>query len=213
MPRPVPVVIFGAGGHGRDFVGIIDALNAREPSFELVGFVDDGVVDEEAVCRLGSRVLGDRSALAHLDAKVVLGMAEPRARRAVADAIAAGADSPTLIHPQVTVSRDVELDEGCVLHAGVRLGTNIRLGRHVHMDWNATVGHDARIGDFATLTPGVHVAGGVTIERGVFLGAGASVLQGVRIGADAVIGSGAVVLHDVEAGATVVGVPAHPLDR
>ena len=42
-------------------------------------------------------------------------------------------------------------------------------------------------------------------------GTGARVLGPIAIGAGAVIGANAVVVRDVEAGATVVGVPAKPV--
>ena len=42
----------------------------------------------------------------------------------------------------------------------------------------------------------------------VFIGAGARVLGGIALGSDAIVGANAVVLHDVPAGATVVGIPA-----
>ncbi len=46
------------------------------------------------------------------------------------------------------------------------------------------------------------------IGDNVFVGAGARVLGGIRVGNRAAIGANAVVLHDVPAGATVVGIPA-----
>jgi serine O-acetyltransferase len=42
----------------------------------------------------------------------------------------------------------------------------------------------------------------------VFIGAGARVLGNIKIGNGAKIGANAVVIHDVPAGATVVGIPA-----
>lgn len=42
----------------------------------------------------------------------------------------------------------------------------------------------------------------------VFIGAGARVLGGIHVGDGATIGANAVVIHDVPAGATVVGIPA-----
>jgi acetyltransferase-like isoleucine patch superfamily enzyme len=51
------------------------------------------------------------------------------------------------------------------------------------------------------------------VENGASIGSGAVVLGGVRIGARALVGAGAVVTKDVEAGETVVGVPATPRVR
>jgi serine O-acetyltransferase len=45
----------------------------------------------------------------------------------------------------------------------------------------------------------------------VYMGAGARVLGGIHVGDNAVIGANAVVIHDVPAGATVVGIPARVL--
>src|SRR5262249_16640349 len=65
------------------------------------------------------------------------------------------------------------------------------------------------------LAPGVHVSGWVTIGARAYVGTGATIINGHRgapltIGDDAVIGAGACVTKSVEAGTTVVGVPAPP---
>jgi serine O-acetyltransferase len=52
-----------------------------------------------------------------------------------------------------------------------------------------------------------------TIGDNVFIGAGARILGGICIGDNAVIGANAVVIHDVPAGATAIGVPAHTVMR
>jgi serine O-acetyltransferase len=49
---------------------------------------------------------------------------------------------------------------------------------------------------------------GPTIESRAHIGTGAKILGPVRIGANATVGANSVVVHDVPAGATVVGVPA-----
>jgi acetyltransferase-like isoleucine patch superfamily enzyme len=52
------------------------------------------------------------------------------------------------------------------------------------------------------------MSAGVTIGRGVWMGAGAKILDGVAIGEHAVIGAASVVRENVEAHAIAVGVPA-----
>ncbi len=50
-----------------------------------------------------------------------------------------------------------------------------------------------------------------TIKRGASIGSNATILCGVTIGEGAMVGAGSVVTHDVPAGATVAGNPAHPV--
>jgi acetyltransferase-like isoleucine patch superfamily enzyme len=59
-----------------------------------------------------------------------------------------------------------------------------------------------------SVNPLASVSGNVTLGDEVTVGTTAAIRQGVRVEAGAVVGMGAVVLHDVPAGATVVGVPA-----
>lgn len=49
------------------------------------------------------------------------------------------------------------------------------------------------------------------IGDGVFVGAGARIIGGIEIGAGASVGSNAVVMNSVDAGTTVVGIPARPV--
>ena len=81
----------------------------------------------------------------------------------------------------------------------------------MHLNVNAVVSHDCVIGDYVTLSPGVHLTGSVVVDDDVFFGTGAIVTPGRRIGRGAVVGAGSVVLDDVEAGARVSGAPARPM--
>jgi serine O-acetyltransferase len=102
----------------------------------------------------------------------------------------------------------------------VQLPASTRLGRGVKLNYSGlgTVLHKrAVIGDRVEIGPGVVVGGRSeiwevpVIEDDVQIGVGAKVLGPVRVGRGAVVGANAVVLHDVPAGAVVVGIPARVL--
>lgn len=97
---------------------------------------------------------------------------------------------------------------GSYAAAGSVLGARSRVGRGVIVNYNASIGHDAILGDFSHVAPLGNVCGRAEIGEGAFIGASAVVLPGVKVGAWAVVGAGAVVQRDVAPGATVYGNPA-----
>lgn len=126
---------------------------------------------------------------------------------------------------------EAELEDGVDVgpYSHLRPGTHLEAGVHVGNFVEikqARVGRDSKIGHFsylgdATIGRDVNIgAGTVTcnydgenkhqtvIEDGVFIGSDTMLVAPVRVAAKARTGAGSVVTRDVEAGATVVGVPA-----
>jgi len=122
--------------------------------------------------------------------------------------------APPLVHPTVELDRaSVSIGDGTVVCPRCTLTTDIEVGRHAQINLHCTVGHDVRLGDYATLAPGVHISGRVIVGSGAYFGTGAVTIDGTRdkplvVGEHAVVGAGAVVTKEVPAAATVVGVPA-----
>ena len=114
-------------------------------------------------------------------------------------------------HYSAVVSSHANFGAGILICAQAVLGISSTLCDGGILNTAATVDHDCFVGDFAQIGPGAHICGYVNIGARAFIGAGATVLPHVTIGNDAIVGAGAVVTEDVEAGATVVGVPARPM--
>lgn len=209
-------MILGAGGFGREVADVVDALNDQEATsgmlaYELVGFLDDGEPDPLTLKPYDVGVIGRMSDLESMpeDVEYVIGVGAPHVRSAIdAKAREGGRRSPVLVHPSASMGRAVEVGAGTVICAGARLTNNISIGRHGHVNLNTTIGHDATMGDYVTLSPLVAISGYATLGDEVMIGTGATINPGVSIGAGSVIGSGAAVLKDVPANVTAVGVPA-----
>ncbi|GIF03803.1 NeuD/PglB/VioB family sugar acetyltransferase [Actinoplanes siamensis] len=212
IQAPEPIVIVGCGGHGREVFGVITAVNeASGGPWRVLGFLDDapGAPDLRGVARLGSGCLGPSGMLGDLDAYYVIGIGDPRVRASVAGGLdRLGRPAARIVHPAATVGLDNSLAEGLVLFAGARITTNVTAGRHVHLNQNATVGHDAVLGDCVQVNPSAAVSGGCRIGSRALIGTNASVLQGRVVGEGATVGANGCVVRDVPPAAVVKGVPA-----
>jgi len=216
VPPVQPLVIVGAGGHGREVLDVVEAVNHVQPRFDVLGVVADHA-DPELLARRGAALLGSVDDLVAgglagvpADAVVVVAVGDPASRSTLAARMAAAGYgvAPALVHPAATVGADVRLGDGAVLAAGARVTTNVTIGRHAQVNVAAVVSHDSEIGEHATLSPGVLVNGSVHVGEGAFLGTGAIITPGRTVGRWAVIGAGAVVVGDVPEGVTATGVPA-----
>lgn len=208
------LVVVGAGGHGREALDVVEAINRRRPTFELLEVIDDHGDEHGLLARRGIAVVGATALLAETEACYVIGVGSPEGRRKVdALATAAGLEPATLIHPTAVLGSDLRIGPGFVAAAHAQVTTNVTTGRHVHLNIGATVSHDCILGDYVTLSPGCHVSGNVRLGDAVTLGVGAVVRQGITIGAGTFVGAGAVVVDDLPPDVTAVGVPARPRAR
>jgi serine O-acetyltransferase len=114
---------------------------------------------------------------------------------------------PRLLHRLAMQVAQVSIGDPVVVHPGIYL-----MHGQVVVDGIVEVGPGAVIGPWVTIGLRDGNVKGPTIERDVRIGTGAKVIGPVRVGEGARIGANAVVVADVPDGATVVGVPARPVD-
>ena len=204
------IVIFGASGFARETHQIIRDINRQQQTWEFKGFLDDNTTLHGSRIH-GFPVLGGMDWLAaNPDVLVVVAIGSPRAKRAVVERISRidGVSFARLIHPLAWVGDDVEVGDGAIVCAGVRVTCDIHIGAHVILNLDCTVGHDSVIEDYSTLAPSANISGAVRLGQGVDVGTNATVIQGIPIGSWSIVGAGAVVVRDIPSFVTAVGVPA-----
>lgn len=203
------IVIMGAGGFGRETACLIESINEKSKLWSVIGFIDDNPkVHGKSINGIG--VLGGLEWLKHRDnLYYTCAIGNPEIRRHIVNKCREHNIHPaTLVHPNVRISTHNHVGEGCIICSGSNLTVNIHIGNYVILNLNCTVGHDAEIGDFSTVYPGVNISGNVSIGSQCELGTGSAIIQGIKLGNQVVVGAKAAVIRNIPDKCTAVGVPA-----
>lgn len=203
------IVIVGAGGVGREVSLIIQQINELEPTWSVLGFIDDNSNNWGKVIN-GYSIIGGIDSLEFLppDTYVVIAIANYEIKKRIVNRINNKYRFATIVHPKVWIHDYMTVGEGTIIYEGAILTANIEIGNHVIISPKCGVGHDSIIKDYVSLLWNVNVSGNDVIEEGVMMGSGSTIIQGKRIGKGSVIGAGAVVVDDIDIFSTAVGVPA-----
>ena len=206
------IAIIGSGGFAREVLTLINDINAQNPTYEIVGFVDS----DKSLTIHGLPVIGNDEEVNQTKEplSLVIAVGDPKVKAKIKTKYNNPLISfPSLIHSSVIVGdkSSVEIGEGCVICAGCILTTDIRIKDFVTLNLMCTVGHDTVIESNSSFMPAVNISGEVLIHEGVYVGTGVKIINQLEIGERAIVGAGAVVAKSLPANCTAVGVPAKPI--
>lgn len=204
------LVIYGAGGLGRELRALVRAVDPEQKKWRFLGYADDALPAGHAVGN-GS-VLGDRNWLAAVTrpTAVVFGVASPPVKATLHAVLAPNpkVSFPVLIHPRAWVEPSASLAPGAVVAPFCFVAVDAHLGTGVFLNSGSQVGHDTRVGDYSSVMPSANISGNVSVGAQTLIGAGAKILQGLTVGSNSTVGIGSVVLTHVPDDCTVMGYPA-----
>lgn len=210
----LPVIIVGAGGHGRV---IADALLAE--GRPVLGFTDNDATSWGTM-RCGAPVLGNDDVLQQHPPQTVLlanGLGTTRVSTLRRDVFlklkAQGYRFASVVHPSAMVSPQARIEEGAQIMARAVVQTGSCVAANAIINTGTIVDHDCSIGAHTHVATGAILSGGVAVGENCHIGAGATIIQGVTLGDHCLVAAGAVVVRDAAARSRLAGVPARPMEQ
>lgn len=196
------LIIIGAGGHGKVCANIAEDMQI----WDEIHFLDDyknGHINGHRI--LGPIALNDLS-FDHSD--FFVGLGDSKIRENLMNKLRSNnAFIATLIHSTAHVSKYASIGLGSVIMPNAILNTNVRCGQGVIVNSGAIVEHDSSVHDYAHLSPGVTLSGGVTIGEHTWVGTGSTVINNINISKNILIGAHSLVINNLNEKGTYYGVP------
>ncbi len=201
------IVIFGAGGFGKEVLELIREINKIIPTWKVVGYYDDNLQVGTIVNDI--HVLGGIKDLNKSATKnVVVAISNPDDRANLMLTLVRK-EFPVLIHPNVVIPENsVLIGMGSIISSNTFISVNTTIGNGVIINVGCSIGHDVEIGNFCTINPGSKVSGTVKLGDFVFVGVGAVLNNNITVTNRVKIGAGSVVLKSVAKKSTLFGNPA-----
>lgn len=192
-----PLVIIGAGGHGRVVADI-----AKLCGYHEIIFLDDAEIEG-----VSGKVCDYIKYIQTSD--FIVGIGNNAIREKIYQELSGSkAEIVTLIHPKAVVAEQVKHGRGTVVMAGAVINVGTLIGDGVVVNTNSSIDHDCVVEDFCHVSVGASLCGTVKIGRQTMIGAGATVINNVVVCEGCVIGAGATVIQDIKEKGTYIGVPA-----
>ena len=210
------IVIFGAGGLGREVACLIKRINAVHSEWNLLGFYDDGI--PEGTKNEYGTVLGDVHALAayNKELSVTIAIGSPNDVRKIVKILSENKflKFPNLISPDFNIADldNYSIGYGNIIQRNCTISCNVHIGNFNILNTGIGFGHDARVGDYNSFMPTVKISGEVTIGARNFFGVGSIVLQQVKVGNGIQLGAGSVLMRRAKDDCLYMGNPAKKIE-
>lgn len=208
------IVIFGAGGYGREIACLLKRINTKSPSWNLIGFIDDGL--EVGSENEYGKVLGGVEYLNEVTSpiNVVMSIGKPQTVKAIIGKITNPlVEFPNIIAPDVVFmdADNLSIGKGNVFCTGCLVSCNTKIGDFNSFNDFVSIGHDTVIGNYNAFMTATRVSGIVTIGDCNFFGVNSCMVQGVKIGNNTTLAAGSALIRRTKDGYTYIGVPATAL--
>ena len=197
------LAIIGASGHGKVCADIALKMN----QWQDVVFLDD---DENMKPSIGLEVIGNtfKAITIKNEFDIFVGIGNNAIRKKIQQQLESdGASIVTLLHPTSIIGAQVEIESGTVVMAGVVINACTKIGAGCIINTAASIDHDCNVQDFVHISPGVRLAGNVTVGEETWLGIGSIVSNNITITSNVQVGAGGVVVKDLIKSGTYIGVP------
>ena len=208
------LVVFGAGGMGKEAADLAMLVNHNERKWDEILFQDD-VVDEGTV--IGLRCFHSatvESLFSKDEREYIIALGEPSSKEKIYSMLKSkDLKFANVIANDAQVSKFAKLGEGIIIKKGSIVQAEAEIGNNVTLQSYMCVGHGARVGDHCQLSTFSVIGGESVVGNRTFISMNCTIREKITIGSNVIVSAGSAVLKSIESDVTVAGNPARVILR
>lgn len=179
------IVIIGAGDLGKEIVWLIEDINKRQPTYLILGFLDDDK-KKTGTEFYGYKVLGGTEQLRELSSKMplsaVVAIQDGSIRKKIVEEHPEFDHWETIIHPTAVIASTTSVGDGSVFFPQVTVSVDSELGSFGLYYIHSIICNDCLIGDYVSIMSGASISEHAEIGDECFIAAGACVYPHKKLG-------------------------------
>ena len=202
------IIIVGAGGLGRKIFACLNRINKIEPTWHVLGFIDDNS-DAFNNVKIDSKIIGSISDYTRSSEReyLALALSDVNQKETISNLLLEkGGKFATIVSPEAILGDYVEIGEGSIVMTPYNIESGAKIGKFVTV-LGSTLALDGVIGDYST-TAGFANLTNAKIGKKVYVASHVVLTENLTIGDDSIISVGSIVMKNVKAGTKVFGYPA-----
>jgi len=202
------ILIFSAGGSGREIFQLIFSINKLKNEWDVIGYVDD---DPKKIGKKIDDVIvySNKNKPNKKNIYAACGIMDHINRKNIFEneIIKNGYQTTNLIHPSVEIPKCFKIGKGNIIFGNVHVSFEVNIKNFNFICNFCDLGHNLISHDFVTILPSVVVGGNCEIGAQTIVGSGAKLHQGIKIGENCKIGMGSIITDNVKKNTSVIDHP------
>ena len=178
------IVIIGAGDLGKEVVWLIEDINQNEPTYLILGFLDDDIAKAGSEF-YGYKVLGGTEQLKTLSEKIplyaVIAIQDGTVRKKIFEANPEFEKWESIIHPSAVIATSSTVGKGSLFFPHTTVSVDTQIGEFGLFYIHSTVCNDCNIGSFVSVMANAFISERANVGEGCLIAAGQCVQPHKRI--------------------------------
>jgi sugar O-acyltransferase (sialic acid O-acetyltransferase NeuD family) len=198
------LILIGASGIALEIIDTVEAINAVQPTWNLIGILDDNPARRGETFYRGVEIIGTGQDAEHYieaDTFFLVSFCSVRnfmLRPAYIERLTRACPAirfATIVHPLAWVSPSAVIGSGAFLAPHIVVDAHARIGDHCIGLFGSVISRRVTIGDFGFISAGVNIMGSVQVGTCCFLAVRTTVIR--DIGNQVLVNAGALVSRPV----------------